>query len=100
LENHSKSILAQKDIKPFSRNLLKSSTPCRTRVCSLLALNPYSFGVNCNRTSLYFILCVIRAAGVGELTPKYGYTDDYIDDDYPTAGSCPTDSEYLLGIAM
>jgi hypothetical protein len=43
---------------------------------------------------------MIEAAGAGELNPEYDYTDDYVADDYPTAGSRPTDSEYPLGIAM
>jgi hypothetical protein len=43
---------------------------------------------------------LIGAAGARELIPKYDYVDDYAAEDYPTPGSCPTDSEYLLDIAM
>jgi hypothetical protein len=45
-----------------------------------------------------FILfyAIIGAAGAGELNPEYDYADYYVVDDYPTTGSCPTDSEYLL----
>jgi hypothetical protein len=43
---------------------------------------------------------LIGAARAGELSSEFDYTDDYIADDYPTIGSCPTDSENLLGIAM
>jgi hypothetical protein len=46
------------------------------------------------------IYALIGAAGAGELNSEYDYTDDYVADDYPTAGSRSTDSEYLLGIAM
>jgi hypothetical protein len=47
---------------------------------------------------LVFILIymLIGAAEAGELNPQY----DYATNDYPTLGSRPTDSEYLLGIAM
>jgi hypothetical protein len=70
-----------------------------------LALNHCSFGVNCNRTCLYFNLRDIGVVVAGELSAEYDYTNDYVTndyvaDDYPTAGSRPTDSEYLLGIAM
>jgi hypothetical protein len=34
------------------------------------------------------------------LNPEYDYTDDYAAGDYPTPGSSPIESEYLLGIAM
>jgi hypothetical protein len=39
---------------------------------------------------------LIGATGAGELIPKY----DYAAEDYLTPGSCPTDFEYLLDIAM
>jgi hypothetical protein len=42
---------------------------------------------------------MIEAVGAGELNPEYDY-DDYVADDYPTAGSRLTDSEYPLDIAM
>jgi hypothetical protein len=47
-----------------------------------------------------FILfsALIGAAGAGELNPEYDYTDDYVVEDYPTPGSRPTNSEYLLDI--
>jgi hypothetical protein len=49
-----------------------------------------------------FILfyALIGAVGAGELNSEYDYVDDYATEDYPTPGSCPTDSEYLLDIAM
>jgi hypothetical protein len=43
---------------------------------------------------------MIGAAGAGELNPKYDFDNDYGAEDYPTLGSHPTDSEYLLDIAM
>jgi hypothetical protein len=43
---------------------------------------------------------LIGVAGAGELNPEYDYADDYVAEDYPTLVSSPTDSEYLLGIAM
>jgi hypothetical protein len=51
---------------------------------------------------LFFILffALIGVAGVGELIPEYDYTDDHAVEDYPTLGSRPTDSEYLLDIAI
>jgi hypothetical protein len=58
-------------------------------------------GVNCSRTRLYFDYALIGAAGAGELSSEIDYTYDYADDDYSHAGvHAPTDSEYLLGIAM
>jgi hypothetical protein len=47
-----------------------------------------------------FFYVLIGAAGAGVLNPKYNYADDYAAEDYPTRGSRPTDSEYLLDIAM
>jgi hypothetical protein len=47
-----------------------------------------------------FFYELIGAAGAGELNPEYDYADDYTAEDYLTPGSRPTDSEYLLGIAM
>jgi hypothetical protein len=46
------------------------------------------------------IYTLIGAARVGELNPEYDYADDYAAEEYLTPGSCPTDSRYLLGIAM
>jgi hypothetical protein len=40
-----------------------------------------------------FSYALIGAAGAGELIPEYDYTDDFTAEDYPTPGSCPTDSE-------
>jgi hypothetical protein len=42
-----------------------------------------------------FILfyALIGAAGAGELIPEYDYSDDFTAEDYPTPGSCPTNSE-------
>jgi hypothetical protein len=34
-----------------------------------------------------FIYATIGAAGAGELSTEYDYTDDYVADDFPTAGS-------------
>jgi hypothetical protein len=49
-----------------------------------------------------FILfyALIGAVETGELNSEYDYVDDYATKDYLTPGSCPTDSEYLLDIAM
>jgi hypothetical protein len=47
-----------------------------------------------------FFYALIGTTGAGELNPEYDYADDYATEDYPTPGSRPTDSEYLLGIAM
>jgi hypothetical protein len=47
-----------------------------------------------------FFYTLIRAAGARELNPEFNYADDYAAEDYPTTGSRPTDSEYLLDIAM
>jgi hypothetical protein len=47
-----------------------------------------------------FFYALIGAAGAGELNPEYDYADDYTAEVYPTLGSCSTDSEYLLDIAM
>jgi hypothetical protein len=35
----------------------------------------------------------LGAAGAGELISEYDYADDFATEDYPTPGSCPTDSE-------
>jgi hypothetical protein len=40
-----------------------------------------------------FFYALIGAAGAGELTPEYDYTNDFTAEDYLTPGSCPTDSE-------
>jgi hypothetical protein len=34
------------------------------------------------------------------LIPEYDYADDFTAEDYPTPGSCPTDFENLLDIAI
>jgi hypothetical protein len=47
-----------------------------------------------------FFYALIGVAGAGELIPEYDYADDFTAEDYPTPGSHPTDSEYLLGIAI
>jgi hypothetical protein len=47
-----------------------------------------------------FFYALIGAAGVGELIPEYHYADDYAAEDYQTPGSRPTESEYLLDIAI
>jgi hypothetical protein len=36
---------------------------------------------------------LLGAAGAGELIPEYDYADDSTEEDYPTLGSHPTDSE-------
>jgi hypothetical protein len=36
---------------------------------------------------------LIGAAGAGELIPEYNCADNFTAEDYPTPGSCPTDSE-------
>jgi hypothetical protein len=51
------------------------------------------FGVNCNRTAIYFPFALLGAAGAGELIPEYEYADDFTVEDYLTPGSRPTDSE-------
>jgi hypothetical protein len=43
---------------------------------------------------------LIGTAGAGELNPEYDYADNYAAEDYPTPGSCLTNSKYLLDIAM
>jgi hypothetical protein len=66
-----------------------------------MALNCCSFGVNCNRTRLYFNYALIGAAGAGELSSEIDYNDDYVTDDYPHAGvHARLILKYLLGIAM
>jgi hypothetical protein len=45
------------------------------------------------RICAYFIYVILGAVRVGELSLEYDYTDDYVADDYPLAGSCSTDSE-------
>jgi hypothetical protein len=65
-----------------------------------LALNCCSFGVTCIRTVVYFLLHVIGAAGARGLIPEYDYADDFAAEDYHTPGSCPTDFENLLDIAI
>jgi hypothetical protein len=46
--------------------------------------------------SLFIVFYVlIGAAGAGELKPEYNYTDDFVAEDYPTPGSCPTNFENL-----
>jgi hypothetical protein len=47
---------------------------------------------------LFYVL--VGATRAGELNPEHDYTDDYAAEVYPTPGSCSTDSEYLLDIAM
>jgi hypothetical protein len=47
---------------------------------------------------LFYVL--VGATRAGELNPEHDYTDDYAAEVYPTPGSWPTDSEYLLDIAM
>jgi hypothetical protein len=47
-----------------------------------------------------FLYTLIRAAGARELNPEFNYADNYAAEDYPTTGSRPTDSEYLLDIAL
>jgi hypothetical protein len=46
-----------------------------------------------------FFYALIGAAGVGKLNSEFDYANDYAAEDYPTPGSHPTDSEYLLDIA-
>jgi hypothetical protein len=65
-----------------------------------LVLSCHSFGVNCIRTVVYFLLHVIGAAGAGELNPEYDYGNDFAAEDYSTPGSRPTDFENLLDIAI
>jgi hypothetical protein len=43
---------------------------------------------------------LIGADGTGELNPEYDYADDFATEDYPTPGSCPTDLENILDIAI
>jgi hypothetical protein len=40
-----------------------------------------------------FFFTLLGAAGDGELIPEFDYADDFAAEDYPTPGSCPTDSE-------
>jgi hypothetical protein len=65
-----------------------------------LALNCRSFAVNCFRAAVYFLLRIIRSSWSRELIPEYDYADDFTAEDYPTPGSCPTDFENLLDIAI
>jgi hypothetical protein len=51
-------------------------------------------------TALYFLLRVNRSSWSRGAELEYDYADDYVAEDYPTLVSSPTDSEYLLGIAM
>jgi hypothetical protein len=60
-----------------------------------LALNFRSFGVNCIRAVVYFLLRINRTVGAGELNPEYDYADDFAAEDYQTPGSCRTDFENL-----
>jgi hypothetical protein len=42
-----------------------------------------------------FLLCIIGAAGAGELNPEYNYADDFTAEDYQTLGSRSTDFDNL-----
>jgi hypothetical protein len=66
-----------------------------------LALNCCSFGVNCNRTRLYFDFALIGVAGAGELSSEIDYNNDYAADDYSDADvHARLILKYLIGIAV